>query len=215
MIIDCIGCLHGFFPDLKGGDILIVTGDLTARDKYKEYIEFNSWLLRQNYSKKILISGNHDNWIFESPMMKDTFYDCEYLCDSGIEFEGLKIWGSPWTKKFEGQNPKAMAFTLDTDEEMVAKWELIPKKTDILVTHTPPYGLLDGIPVEDGSLFHAGCHSLRDKVFLMSPKLHVFSHIHECGGKKIQTTLSRFVNCSYVNERYWPVNKPIRITLDA
>lgn len=34
MIIDCIGCLHDHYPELEGGDLLIVTGDLTARDDY-------------------------------------------------------------------------------------------------------------------------------------------------------------------------------------
>jgi Icc-related predicted phosphoesterase len=32
MIIDCISDLHGAQPKLEGGDLLIVAGDLTARD---------------------------------------------------------------------------------------------------------------------------------------------------------------------------------------
>ncbi len=31
MIIDCISDLHGYYPKLEGGDLLIVAGDLTAR----------------------------------------------------------------------------------------------------------------------------------------------------------------------------------------
>ena len=26
IIIDCIGCLHGHYPKLEGGDLLIITG---------------------------------------------------------------------------------------------------------------------------------------------------------------------------------------------
>lgn len=36
MIIDCISDLHGQYPQLEGGDLLIVAGDLTARDKPKD-----------------------------------------------------------------------------------------------------------------------------------------------------------------------------------
>jgi hypothetical protein len=34
MIIDCIADLHGHYPKLDGGDLLIICGDLTARDQF-------------------------------------------------------------------------------------------------------------------------------------------------------------------------------------
>lgn len=37
MIIDCISDLHGYYPELGGGDLLIVAGDLTARDTPEEH----------------------------------------------------------------------------------------------------------------------------------------------------------------------------------
>jgi len=40
MIIDCIGCMHGVYPKLDGGDLLIITGDITRRDDPREYIPF-------------------------------------------------------------------------------------------------------------------------------------------------------------------------------
>ena len=60
MIIDCISDLHGHFPDLRGGDLLLIAGDLTARDIEPEYFKFFDWLDEQKYRKKILIAGNHD-----------------------------------------------------------------------------------------------------------------------------------------------------------
>jgi|ERR1700743_2743926 Icc-related predicted phosphoesterase len=221
MIIDCIGCLHGYYPKLEGGDLLIITGDLTKGDRSKEYEDFNTWLLGQEYKKKIVIAGNHDNFLMKKETAKLVCMGAEYLCDSGTEFEGLKIWGSPWIAQFPGINPKCCAFTVrkfdHTDEILDEYWKNIPENIDILITHGPPYGILDGISNEDGSDFHAGSASLRNIVLsnLRMPKLkfHIFSHIHEQGGKIFESTLTKFVNCSIMNEKYKPVNKPVRIIL--
>ncbi len=173
-----------------------------------------------------------------------------YLCDSGTEFEyeqpdfscntsyfsdgrpvkferkKLKVWGSPWTRRFEGMNPNAMAFTVDTEEELAEKFANIPDDVDILVTHSPPkFGLDKTISQE-----YVGSQSLRDWVLLHQPKLHVFGHIHEAYGiityqemQKLNVQLygkvdegmckTTIINASHVNERYEPVNKSIRIEL--
>jgi|ERR1700742_882605 len=214
MIIDCISDLHGYYPELPGGDLLIVGGDLTARDIPSEYEKFEKdWLRHQKYRKKIEIAGNHDNWIFFTGRRVNDYYD--YLCDSVTEFEGLKIWGSPWTQTFEGMNPNCEAFTLDTDEELNEKWKLIPNDTDILITHCPPFGIYDSIQdVYSGECIETGSISLRNKVMSMPKlKLHVFGHIHEHGGKMLDTTICKFVNASHVNEKYKPVNGFVRVEL--
>jgi Icc-related predicted phosphoesterase len=212
MIIDCISDLHGFYPKLEGGDLLIVAGDLTARDRPSEYDDFINWLAEQNYNKKILIAGNHDN-VFETA--EKSFFEyikdhcIDYLCDSGTEFEGLKIWGSPWTKTFEGMNPKCKAFTVDTEEELAKKWELIPDDVDILVTHSPSQGVLD--EVQERS---CGSASLIKPMIDSGCRLHLFGHIHESYGKFYNPILGiTYVNASHVNERYQPVNNPVRIIL--
>lgn len=222
MIIDCIADLHGFYPKLEGGDLLIVAGDLTANDSPLQLYNFTEWLKLQPYKKKICIAGNHDNLLFNSKAFKGPesplYFD--YLCDSGTEFEGLKIWGSPWTKTFEGMNPHCKAFTVDTEDELMDKWEMIPEKVDILITHSPPYGILDGIDdSHDGTLFHVGSKTLYGWLqYVERPKLHVFGHIHEGYGQGewfvgYNDIPVISVNASHVNEYYQPVNKPIRIEL--
>lgn len=222
MIIDCVSDLHGFYPKLEGGDLLIVAGDLTAQDKPIEYGHFGAWMDRQQYKKKILIAGNHDNYFYRKGIefIKDVFQsiNVEYLCDSGTEFEGLKIWGSPWTKTFEGMNPHCKAFTVDTEEELAEKWALIPNDIDILVTHSPPYGILDGIlNIFDGTLFHVGSKSLAERIGNLKtpPKLWIWGHIHEAYGKDkpIRQKPCEMINASLVNEYYKPVNKPVRVIL--
>src|SRR5882757_358552 len=172
MIIDCISDLHGHFPKLEGGDLLIIAGDLTAKDIQNEYDVFDDWLSNQQYKKKIFISGNHDGILTKETPRKYNFKvseyqkeKFEYLFDSGTQFEDLKIWGSPWTTRFEGINPKCCAFTVDTDEELEEKWALIPEDTDILITHSPMINILDAN--YDG---HAcGSASLRDRIDIVKP----------------------------------------------
>lgn len=237
MIIDCISDLHGFFPKLEGGDLLIVAGDLTTSDTLGQHGDFKKWLYEQDYRKKIVIAGNHDNhfvglpsnpYIFSSYNSKtgEQLSYAEYLCDSGTEFEGLKVWGSPWTKTFEGMNPACKAFTLDT-EELSEKWALIPNDTDILITHSPPYGILDQVYYMDydkDQAEHAGSTSLLKRCYGSNgifPRLHIFGHIHENGGKMTEIGGQLWpsphpcvlINASHVNERYKPVNKPIRVIL--
>ncbi len=236
--ITCVSDLHGFYPKLEGGDLLIVAGDLTSRDTFEQHIDFKTWLYKQNYRKKIVIAGNHDNHfvgLMSDPYIFSSYNNetgeqlsyADYLCDSGTEFEGLKLWGSPWTKTFEGMNPKCKAFTVDTEEELAEKWALIPNDIDILITHSPSQGVLDEVKRFDypqtGTRIgvfineqydNVGSSSLIKPMIQSGCKLHVFGHIHESYGKFYNPILGiNYVNASHVNERYQPVNKPIRIEL--
>jgi len=227
MDITCLSDTHGHFPkDLLGGDLLIVAGDLTARDLPIEHINFYEWCREQKYRKIIIIGGNHDNFIqkLKSKYFPPTvnYSHCEYLCDSGTEFEGLRIWGSPWSLTFPGMNPKCKAFTVDTEEKLAEKFALIPDNIDILITHSPPYGILDEVKEDvwrhgwDEDL-HVGSKSLAFKVGSMEtpPKLWVWGHIHEAYGKDpvVRQKPCIMVNASHVNELYQPVNKSIRVIL--
>lgn len=248
MIVDCISDLHGEYPILHGGDLLIVAGDLTASDKIEQHEDFREWLQEQKYTQKIFIGGNHDNYLTKTiPYPPGVFFpDGTYLCDSGttfryypslrntspeeiIETKDFKIWGSPWSAGFAGMNPHCMAFTMsygcDTEEHLEDKWAMIPEDTDILITHSPPYNILDwnrkGVPCGSKSL-------LKKARKLPNLKLWVFGHIHESYGMidfAISQNEHKFptltppasypivVNASIMDENYDAVNKPIRIIL--
>ncbi len=210
MIIDCISDLHGYFPKLQGGDLLLIAGDLTARDEPSQYVELKKWLKSQDYSKKIVVGGNHDNFIQHLSNPQEFFEDAVYLCDTETEFEGLMIWGAPWTRNFLGQNPVCKAFGFDFETQMLEKFDLIPDYIDILITHSPPEGILD----ETSRRSRVGSSSLKSKVLKMPKlKLHLFGHIHEGYGIEEVSSGLKFVNASYVNEYYEPNNNPVRIIL--
>lgn len=213
--IDCISDLHGYKPPLLGGDLLIVAGDLTARDTEPEYQQFIHWLNNQQYRKKIVIAGNHDGELQQNPGLLK-FADCDYLCDSGTEFEGYKIWGSPWTPEFYNWH-----FMKKRGAELKEVWDKIPIDTDILVTHGPPYGILDKVEISSrGDKFKlAGCEELRIAVERVKPKFHIFGHIHENGGQSLTLKHPGFgdenntimINASLMNEDYHPIFKPHRV----
>ena len=252
MMIDAISDLHGHYPKLEGGDILIVAGDLTARDLRDEYLHFCRYIRHSGYKKIIVIAGNHDNLMQKEPEFFLSNDQVSYLCDSGTQIfyddsdplkldenalrleditrpklKSLKIWGSPWTIKFKGMNPACMAFTCDTEEELAQKWALIPDDVDILVTHSPPYGIHDKTIQRK----RVGSKSLYDRLIAIKPRVHVFGHIHECGYKysrikyplkvehlseeifRLERHETHCINASHVNEHYKPVNKPVRVIL--
>jgi Icc-related predicted phosphoesterase len=220
MIIDCISDLHGYHPELQGGDLLIIAGDLTARDTADQHMDFMEWLgYMQNYGTKykkvIYIAGNHDAFLDKSigsygPLNTPASWNIIYLCDTGIEFEGLKIWGSPWTPTFFDWH-----FMKDRGEDIKKMWDLIPDDTDILITHGPAYGIQDEVKFSskgNGGKY-AGCEELKNTLpRLKNLKLHVFGHVHEGYGQSTVNGVIH-VNASIMDHEYKPVNKPIRIEL--
>jgi Icc-related predicted phosphoesterase len=242
MIIDCISDLHGCKPALQGGDLLIIAGDITARDRDDEWVEYWNWLSIQQYEKIVYIAGNHDA-LCENPqriaaLLKNEALpksrwasEIEYLYDNGITIEwretedtkwgpkhlpdlksiNVEIWGSPWTPEFLDWH-----FMKKRGEDIAAVWAKIPEDTDILITHGPPYGILDHVPLSSrGDEYkNAGCEELLKTVMRIKPRLHVFGHIHYQGGQQITIGKTTFVNASIMDEDYNPVHKPVRIIYD-
>ncbi len=202
MIVDCISDLHGFTPKLAGGDLLLVCGDLTARDLPEQYERFLAWLKEQPYRCKVVVAGNHDG-LLESGDVTIQGPSIHYLCDSMIEFEGLKIWGSPYTPTFQSWH-----FMRDRGPDIKKHWDLIPSGIDILVTHGPPFGIFD----KNMQQTPCGCLDLRKAVEeRIKPRLHTFGHIHEGAENRALINGTIFVNASFVDVNYLPVHRAVRI----
>ena len=83
--------------------------------------------------------------------MRDAISNAVLLIDEGIEIAGLKVWGSPVTPLYGG------AFGMSKAEDRKRHWAQVPEETDILITHGPPFGILDHAP---GSQQKEGCPEL-------------------------------------------------------
>ena len=187
---------------LPKGDVLIHAGDISYRGEKLEVEDFLTWFRKQDFEHKIFIAGNHD-FLLEKAKPKEIdnliLDDIIYLNDSSTLVNGFKIWGSPVTPRFFN-----WAFNRARGEAIRKHWELIPSDTHLLITHGPPYGILDQVANEQ----HVGCKDLLNKVVEIKPLVHAFGHIHESYGSTKNMGI-RFINASQTNESYEVVNKPV------
>jgi predicted phosphohydrolase len=200
----CLSDIHSLKPlsPIPAGDVLIVAGDVCGYGTLDEIKAFDAFLGSLPHPHKLLIAGNHD-WPFARVPEQAIalLHNAVYLQDSGININGIKFWGSPWQPFFCN-----WAFNLPRGAPLAQVWAKIPTDTDVLITHGPPYGILDQVPGGE----HVGCEELLKALRRIRPRTHIFGHIHEgYGVLKQEGTI--FVNASVCNERYRPVNAPIVI----
>lgn len=191
------------------GDILVHCGDFmnTGREIHELYL-FSNWWNLLPHKHKILVYGNHDVMAQKEPaLVEAAFENTHILLDSGVEIEGIKFWGSPYTPDFYRDQ---WAFNASRGDEIKQHWDLIPYATDVLLTHGGPFGILDQIkPASE----HLGCEDLAEAVYKICPKIHAFGHIHSgFGSQKFGNV--QFINASQVNEDYKVVNHPIVVDFE-
>lgn len=187
---------------LPDGDVLIHAGDMTSRGELVQLEGFIHWCSRQNYKHKVFIAGNHDFFLENAPtdMIKAMLpSNTHYLCNSSIKIKGINIYGSPVTPYFHN-----WAFNYHRGEDIRHFWKMIPSRTDILITHGAPYGILD--KTVRGDL--TGCEDLLAAINRIKPKYHLFGHIHEAYGT-CQDEHTIFINGSVLDEHYQLANAPV------
>lgn len=208
MRLVCISDTHGDHDGLSlpEGDVLIHAGDLSAHGRRAETHAFMHWLGEQSFEHKLCIAGNHDTFIEQEPLLAQQFADdngVRMLNDSGCVLEGVHFWGSPITPRFFN-----WSFMRDPGPSIEAHWSLIPDNTDVLITHGPPFGIMDEVVRPSGDVEHTGCPSLLARVQDVLPSLHIFGHIHEAYGTENHGGVE-YLNVSTMNEFYRRANQPI------
>ena len=203
MRIVCISDTHELHREISipNGDLLIHGGDIAFSQNRRQLSvlrDFNDWLGELPHRHKIVIPGNHDSVLFDSKN-RSLLKNATLLVNTAITIDGIQIWGSPVTP-LPGE-PFGMPDAADRRN----LWTRIPQDTDILVTHCPPYGILDQ---ESGDDAHQGCEELRDTVLRVRPRLHIFGHVHgSYGTLRMPDTLS--VNASMLDELGGVERRPV------
>ncbi|KAF0982277.1 hypothetical protein FDP41_011207 [Naegleria fowleri] len=217
---------HRFHENLKNfpeGDVFIHSGDISHKSEWKDcendqiqtkelesnfkcapsVISFNKWLDKLPYKVKIVILGNHDigfNGISPNFIQQKILPNAIYLQDQAviIKYKGkhlLKIYGTPWTTS------RNMGFSM-SHSLIDQKWKEIPEDVDILVTHLPPFGVMDLAGGSEPQQYcdyckknhkyrrHWGNVALRKRAIQLNEKgklkAHLFGHVHEFHGLEIE-----------------------------
>lgn len=219
MRIAAISDQHGYLPDLPDCDLLIIAGDVCpdlvagvfagdAPEAQKIWFDQNvrPWLAASRARQTILTWGNHD-WCgeccdFGSHSEEASSGSVRIVVDrlTQVAVEGserpLTIWASPWSKQFGD-----WAF-MRSEDQLARIYNAIPAGVDIVVSHQPPFGYLDGVPdFHSRQLRHEGSRALLAAIDRVKPKLVICGHIHEGHGKAAHDETGIY-NVSVVDERY-------------
>lgn len=185
---------HHRLRDLPEVDVVVHSGDFCMVGTEQEALDFLNWFCDLPYKHKIFICGNHDDCLYRANII-GLDSNVHYLCNSGIEIEGVKFYGVPM---FMGDC---------VTERQCRNYNNIPNDTDVLITHSPAYGILD---YDDG--INYGSEDLLSVIMRVSPIVHLFGHIHKQHGiTSIGTTT--FSNGAIMNEGYSILNRPNIIKL--
>ena len=151
-------------------DILICGGDVVednlVGDEYDDFIE---WFASQPCKWKIFVPGNHE-LSFEIGRADGiaqimTNRGITVLDDAFVDCNGVIIASISGNSSI-------------SDED-------IPEGIDIIVTHYPPYGILDE---------NMGSVNILDFILKAKPKYHLFGHIHSTAGENVQFGATKCTN---------------------
>jgi Icc-related predicted phosphoesterase len=184
--------------DMPEGDILIHVGDyargVDANNNRAIIADFACWSMGLGYKFVVGVAGNHDKALADDPTLLSS-RGVVYLNDSGIAFGGLHIWGSAWITPVYG--------VFNQEENVLDKlYGRISTKTNVLVTHSAPYDVLD---LSSGGR-HTGSRMLLKHCERVRPKLHVFGHCHHSGGQQVTTDWGIAANVA--NTEKWMLRRP-------
>mmetsp|Transcript_18370 Transcript_18370/g.32901 ORF Transcript_18370/g.32901 Transcript_18370/m.32901 type:complete len:537 (+) Transcript_18370:1-1611(+) len=204
--------------DLPPGDVLIHCGDITGNygrrslpkleGEFQDFVHYLQDL--KQYKLKIFIAGNHDilldtkrykkQYPNTSKIIRRLPKDIVYLQNGLIEYEGLKIWGSPTcASRLEMSGSKFYSDAFErTESERTALWGKVPEGIDVLVTHTPPAGVLDETDFfrPKKSLLGDSILARRLEAMKSPPKVHVFGHCHRDTGVRASRDGRLSINAS-------------------
>lgn len=180
---------------LPQADVLLHAGDVCNQADSSQIDDFLDWISQLDFRHKIIIRGNHDidlktgKSLLDVPMPSGV----TQLDHGGIEIDGLQVWGVPAPK-----------------HDHAYDWSSIPESTNVLLTHYPPYSILDKPPLKGSK----GNKELLSIVKSVRPDVHLFGHIHAGYGqlRKGKSLYINGANCSVRQKKI--VNKPVTFELN-
>jgi Icc-related predicted phosphoesterase len=173
-----------FAPEtLPDADLCVVAGDLTNYGIRRplQLAAALRWIMQMGQQIPTLwIPGNHDIGVTSNTFSYQDDVTCilnETVSVNGLTFRGVSL--SPcYTLPELAEMWDYM--TVDEDAERAA---YAFERVDIVVSHTPPYGILDsGAWVPGRGQENYGSQALADYIARHAPRLVICGHVHEGRG---------------------------------
>ncbi|EMI20236.1 metallophosphoesterase domain containing 2 [Rhodopirellula maiorica SM1] len=184
-------------------DIVIHCGDEStdgdATKNEPEARRFFDWYSELNVPTKVFVPGNHSTAVEQGLIRAEEYPDIRFLVHESMHWNSLHLFGSPYTPRFHDWAYMKKRKQLDH------VWQAVPDDVDILITHTPPKGVLDLTHDKaTKELIQVGCMALRHHVEQrIKPQIHAFGHLHDEKGISNYGIFTRgatqFINCSCCN----------------
>ena len=167
---------HGNHRELQvpeNVDIVICAGDAVednlVGDEYDDFIE---WYASLPCKWRIFVPGNHElSFVLGQAggiIQRMTAKGITVLEDAIEDCDGVIIASI-------------------SDNSSISD-EDIPDNIDIVVTHNPPFGILDG---------NMGSINILDFIMKARPQYHIFGHIHDFSGQKLLFGDTTCINVTY------------------
>jgi Icc-related predicted phosphoesterase len=170
--------LHGQLQVPVGVDIVVHSGDASNYlDPYRNESElraFIDWFATLPIPVKVFVPGNHDTSLEKGLIARDLVEHrkIHLLINEEKEINGLRFWGSPFTPRYGNWSYMKDRGTINR------LWDQIPDGLDVLITHGPPYGILDSTYNHHNKVELVGCSALRKRVAKVPPRFMLFGHVH-------------------------------------
>jgi Icc-related predicted phosphoesterase len=217
--------LHGILPKINPTELLIICGDISPLHiqnnvpAMQNWLKgtFKKWIDEAPCDKVIMVPGNHDYILYhmQSDEEKSDFeriFFCKLKClwNEFYEYEGLRIFGTPYCKIFGTWSFMALP------DRLTDYFNKINPNLDILITHDPVYNLGD-TDLAHGE--HHGNVQLRQRLDELDegckglPKYCFSGHFHEGDHTLSEWKGMKYANTSLVNERYLEAYSPLELEI--
>ncbi|MGE0158897.1 MAG: metallophosphoesterase family protein [Gemmatimonadales bacterium] len=162
-------------------DVLVCAGDLAVMRKG---LQKTVDVLARSPVPTVLVAGNGESY----EELRDAcagWRDAHVLHGSGVTIAGLAFWGLGGAVPVTPFGP----WSYDLTEERAAELLADAPAGGVLVTHSPPFGHVDGA---DGR--HLGSRAVLEAIERVQPRLAVCGHIHGCWTEESSIDATRVVN---------------------
>mmetsp|Transcript_26479 Transcript_26479/g.49636 ORF Transcript_26479/g.49636 Transcript_26479/m.49636 type:complete len:258 (-) Transcript_26479:454-1227(-) len=173
--------------DVPAGDVLIHAGDFTNFGRKEHVKDFNAWLGDLPHPHKIVVNGNHENNAPWKQSVRALLSNAVFLKDEGTRIPRIRKDGAPCAEEDALLVYGTEFFWPMKDGARNPHYEAIPADTQVLITHGPVAGYVDG---------DYGCPAMRERCEQLALgsgggrgplRLVVSGHIHKAYGRATGT----------------------------